>query len=158
METESIKAILLESLKAAEKTIEADLNKDEESKKMTQYLLHFFKYLGIDTIEKLALQGKHYVQHQVHEGIHKSTVVVSKIVSSLITLMVGFLIVCVGLIFGAVALSLWLGSLVGSPALGFLIAGVLWILIAFIATKILFNKKRLEHLISEKLNLKTQKE
>lgn len=148
---DSIKTILVESLKAAEKTLEADVNKDEETKKMTRYLLHFFKYLGIDTIEKLAIEGKTYVQHQVHEGIHKSTIVVSKVVSSLITLMVGFLIVCVGLIFGAVAFSLWLGNIVGSSSLGFLIAGFLWILTAFIATKILFSKKRLEQMISKKV-------
>ncbi|CAM1345178.1 hypothetical protein [Tenacibaculum amylolyticum] len=147
----SIKNILLESLKAAEKTLEADLNKDEDSKKVTQYILHFFKFLGIDIIEKLVNEGKVYIQHQVHEGIHKATIVVSKVVSSLITLLTGFLIICVGLIFGAVAFSLWIGSLIGSNALGFLIAGGLWIIVALIAVKILFNKKRLEKIISEKI-------
>lgn len=147
----SIKNILLEALKAAEKTLETDLNKDDDSKKMTQYLLHFFKYLGIDIIEKLVIEGKIYVQHQVHEAIHKSTIIVSKIVSSLITLLTGFLIICIGLIFGAVALSLWIGSLIGSTALGFLIAGGLWSAIALMAVKILFNKKRLEKIISEKI-------
>ena len=151
MKIETIKLILLESLKAAEKTLEADVNQHEDSKKTMKYFLQFFKYLGIDTIEKLAIEGKNYVQHQVHEGIHKSIIAASKIISSLITLMVGFLIICIGLIFGAVALSLWLGSLVDSMALGFLIAGFLWILTAFITTKILFNKKRLEKIISKKV-------
>ncbi len=152
MDNQAIKSILLESLKAAEKTVEADLKNDEETKKTVQYLLHFFKFLGIDAIEKLALEGKTYVQHQVQHGIETSTKVIAKVVSSLMTLIITFLAVSVGLIFGAVALSLWLGSYFNNSALGFLIAGALWIILAFTLTKIFFNKKKLTQLISKKLD------
>ena len=148
----SIKVILQQTLSAAEKTIKADLDQDKEAKKTSQHLLQFFKYVGIDTIEKLALEGKQYVEHQVHEGIDRFVGVLAKTISSITTLVIGFLIVCVGLIFAAIAFSIWIGNLIGNSAVGFLIAGGTWILLAFICTKIIFNKKRLENMISKKIN------
>jgi len=152
MKNDTIKYILLEAFRAAEKTIEADINQDENEKRMTQYLFDLFKYMGLGIIEKITLQGKAYIQHQVKEGIHKTTVIAAKTISSLVSLIIGFLIVCIGLVFGAVALSLWLGKLVDSEALGFLISGALWVVVAFSLTKILFSKKRLETIISKKIN------
>ena len=153
MNSEAIKTILLESLKAAEKTVENDLKNDDETKRTVQYLLHFFKFLGIDTIEKLAFEGKAYVQNQVQQGIESSTKIIAKVVSSLMTLIITFLAVSVGLIFGAVALSLWLGSYFGSSALGFLIAGTLWIVLALTFTKLLLTKEKLAKVISKKIDV-----
>lgn len=149
---DNIKIILLESLKAIEKTIEKDLNQPDEAKKISKHIAHFLKYVGIDMVEKLAIEGKMYIQHQIEEGVHKTTHVLAKVVSSLINLIILFLVVCVGLVFGAVAFSLWLGELIENNALGFLIAGVLWIVVAIIATKILFNKERLEKIIGKKIH------
>ena len=153
MTTQSIKFILLESLKAAERTLEKDLKQDEQSKNVIQYLLDFFKYVGIDTVEKLALQSRDYIKGQVQIGIDTSIAKVSSSVSSLVNLIVGFLIVSIGLVFGAIALSLFLGELLGSNALGFVVSGVLWIIVMLTTLKILFNKKKLEHLISRKIKM-----
>ena len=153
MTNQSIKSILLESLKAAERTLEKDLKQDEQSKNVIQYLLVFFKYVGIDAVEKLALQSRDYIKEQVQIGIDTSVAKVSSAVSSLVNLIVGFLIVSIGLVFGAIALSLFLGELLGSNALGFVVSGVLWIVVMLTTLKILFNKKKLEHLISRKIKM-----
>ena len=153
MTNQSIKSILLVSLKAAERTLKKDLKQDEQSKNVIQYLLDFFKYVGIDTLEKLALQSRDYIKEQVQIGIDTSVAKVSSAVSSLVNLIVGFLIVSIGLVFGAIALSLFLGELLGSNALGFVVSGVLWIVVMLTTLKILFNKKKLEHLISRKIKM-----
>ena len=153
MTNQSIKSILLVSLKAAERTLKKDLKQDEQSKNVIQYLLDFFKYVGIDTVEKLALQSRDYIKGQVQIGIDTSVAKVSSAVSSLVNLIVGFLIVSIGLVFGAIALSLFLGELLGSNALGFVVSGVLWIVVMLTTLKILFNKKKLEHLISRKIKM-----
>ena len=44
MTNQDIKSILLETLIAAERTLEKDLKQDDQSKKVIQYLLDFFKY------------------------------------------------------------------------------------------------------------------
>lgn len=151
MKSKAIKLILLESLKAAEKTVEADLNNDKDTKKTMQYLLHFFKFSGIEIIEKLALEGKSYIQHQIQYGIETSTKVIAKVVSSLMTLIIMFLTVSIGLMFGAIAFSLWIGDYFENTALGFLIVGIFWVVIMLIFTKIFFNKKYIEQLISKKM-------
>ena len=153
MTSQSIKSILLESLKAAEKTLEKDLNQDEQSKNLIQYLLDFFKFVGIDTVEKLALQSRNYIKDQVQIGIDMFVSKVSSAISSLVNLIVGFLVVSIGLVFGAIALSLFLGELLGSNALGFVISGVLWIVVMLTTLKILFNKKKLEHFIAKKIKI-----
>jgi len=153
MTNQSIKFILLESLKAAERTLENDLKQDQQSKNVIQYLLNFFKYVGIDTVEKLALQSRDYVKGQIQIGIETSVAKLSSAVSSLVNLIVGFLIVSIGLVFGAIAFSLFLGELLGSNALGFVVSGVLWIIVMLTTLKILFNKKKLEHLISRKIKM-----
>ncbi len=153
MSNQTIKSILLESLKAAERTLEEDLKHDEQSKNLIQYLLGFFKYIGIDTLEKLALQSQEYIKRQIQLGIDASVDKVSSVVSSLVNLIAGFLIVSVGLIFGAIALSLFFGELLGSNALGFLVSGILWIVVMLITLNTLFNKKKLEQLIFSKINM-----
>ena len=153
MTNQSIKSILLEVLIAAERTLEKDLKQDEQSKNIIQYLLDLFKYVGIDAVEKLALQGRDYIKGQVQIGINTSVVKVSSAVSSLVNLIVGFLIVSIGLVFGAIALSLFLGELLGSNALGFVVSGVLWIVVMLTTLKILFNKKKLEHFIAKKIKI-----
>jgi len=153
MTNQSIKSILLESLKAAERTLENDLKQDEQSKNVIQYLLDFFKYVGIDTVEKLALQSRDYIKGQVQIGIDTFVAKVSSAVSSVMNLIFGFLIVSVGLVFGAIALSLFFGEMLGSNALGFVVSGVLWIVVMLTTLKILFNKKKLEHLISRKIKM-----
>ncbi len=153
MTSQSIKSILLESLKAAEKTLEKDLNQDEQSKNLIQYLLDFFKFVGIGTVEKLALQSRNYIKDQVQIGIDMFVSKVSSAISSLVNLIVGFLVVSIGLVFGAIALSLFLGELLGSNALGFVISGVLWIVVMLTTLKILFNKKKLEHFIAKKIKI-----
>ena len=153
MINQATKAILLESLKAAERTLEKDLKQDEQSKKIIQYLLDFFKYVGIDTIEKLVLQSRNYIKGQVQIGIETFVAKVSSAVSSLVNLIFGFLIVSIGLVFGAIALSLYLGVLLESNALGFLVSGVLWIVVMLTTLKILFNKTKLEHFISRKIKM-----
>ncbi len=153
MTDQAIKAILLETLKAAEITLENDMKQDEQSKKFIQYLLDFFKYAGIDTLEKLAVEGRDYVKAQVQIGIDTSVAKVSSAVSTLVNLIFGFLIVSIGLIFGAIALSLFLGELLGSNALGFVVSGILWIVVMLTTIKILFNKTKLEHLISRKIKM-----
>ena len=153
MINQATKAILLESLKAAERTLEKDLKQDEQSKKIIQYLLDFFKYVGIDTVEKLVLQSRNYIKGQVQIGIETFVAKVSSAVSSLVNLIFGFLIVSIGLVFGAIALSLYLGVLLESNALGFLVSGVLWIVVMLTTLKILFNKTKLEHFISRKIKM-----
>ena len=153
MINQATKAILLESLKAAERTLEKDLKQDEQSKKVIQYLLDFFKYVGIDTVEKLVLQSRNYIKGQVQIGIDTFVAKVSSAVSSLVNLIFGFLIVSIGLVFGAIALSLYLGVLLESNALGFLVSGVLWIVVMLTTLKILFNKTKLEHFISRKIKM-----
>ena len=153
MINQATKAILLESLKAAERTLEKDLKQDEQSKKVIQYLLDFFKYVGIDTVEKLVLQSRNYIKGQVQIGIDTFVAKVSSAVSSLVNLIFGFLIVSIGLLFGAIALSLYLGVLLESNALGFLVSGVLWIVVMLTTLKILFNKTKLEHFISRKIKM-----
>lgn len=101
----------------------------------------------------MAFEGKAYVQNQVQHGIESSTKIIAKVVSSLMTLIITFLAVSVGLIFSAVALSLWLGSYFGNSALGFLIAGALWLVVAFTFTKLLFNKEKLTKVISKKIDI-----
>ncbi len=142
MTNQSIKSILLEVLIAAERTLEKDLKQDEQSKNIIQYLLDLFKYVGIDAVEKLALQGRDYIKGQVQIGINTSVVKVSSAVSSLVNLIVGFLIVSIGLVFGAIALSLFLGELLGSNALGFVVSGVLWIVVMLTTLKIIFKQKK----------------
>ncbi|MBG7631448.1 MAG: hypothetical protein IZT56_13605 [Bacteroidetes bacterium] len=153
MINQATKAILLESLKAAERTLEKDLKQDEQSKKVIQYLLDFFKYVGIDTVEKLVLQSRNYIKGQLQIGIDTFVAKVSSAVSSLVNLTFGFLIVSIGLVFGAIALSLYLGVLLESNALGFLVSGVLWIVVMLTTLKILFNKTKLEHFISRKIKM-----
>ena len=55
--------------------------------------------------------------------------------------------------FGAIAFSLWLGEVVGSSALGFVIGGVSWILIMFIAIRFFLNKNKIEKMIKSKINI-----
>jgi hypothetical protein len=140
MTNQTIKSVLFESLKVAERTLEKDLKQDDQSKKVIQYLLDFFKYFGIDTIEKLALQSKDYIKGQVQIGIDTFVAKVSSAISSLVKLIIGFLIISIGLVFGAIALSLFLGELLGSNVM-------------LTTLKILFNKKRLEQLISKKIKI-----
>jgi len=153
MTNQAIKSILLESLKAAERTLEKDENQDEQSKKVIQYLLEFFKYIGIDAIEKLAQQSRNYIRGQVQIGLDTFVDKVSSAVSSLVNLIVGFLIVSIGLIFGAISLSLFFGELLESIALGFLISGVLWIVVMLTTLNILFNKAKLKHFIYRKIKM-----
>ena len=153
MTNQVIKSILLESLKAAEKTLEKDLKQDEQSKKVIQYLLEFFKYIGIDTIEKLIQQSRSYIKGQVQIGLDTFVAKVSSAISSLVNLIAGFLIVSIGLVFGAIALSLFLGELLESNALGFVISGVLWIVVMLTTLKILFNKEKLKHFIYKKIKM-----
>jgi hypothetical protein len=153
MTNQTIKSILLESLKAAERTLEQDLKQDEQTKNILHYLLNFFKFVGIDAIEKLALQGRDYIREQIQIGIDTAVAKVSSAISFLVNLIVGFLIVSIGLIFGAIALSLFLGELLGSNALGFVVSGVLWIVVMLTTLKIIFNKKKLEQLISRKIKM-----
>ncbi len=119
-------------------------------------MLNFFKYIGIDAIENLGLELEKYVKYQIEEGIKKTTTVVSKVISTLIDSIVWFLVICVGLIFAAVAFSIWVGELVNNYALGFLIAGILWVVVILGSTRFLFNKKRLEQLILKKLQFSTK--
>ena len=112
-----------------------------------------FKYVGIDTVEKLVLQSRNYIKGQVQIGIETFVAKVSSAVSSLVNLIFGFLIVSIGLVFGAIALSLYLGVLLESNALGFLVSGVLWIVVMLTTLKILFNKTKLEHFISRKIKM-----
>ena len=140
MTNQDIKSILLETLIAAERTLEKDLEQDDQSKKVIQYLLDFFKYVGIGAVEKLVLQSRDYIKDQVQIGIDSAVAKVSSAVSSLMNLIVGFLIVSIGLVFGAIALSLFLGELLGSNALGFLISGVLWIVVMLTTLQFHFNK------------------
>jgi hypothetical protein len=151
MTKQAIKYILLESLKAAERTLEKDLKKDEQSKKVIHYLLDFFKYVGIDAIEKLTLQGRAYIKGQVQIGIDTFIASLSSAISSLLNLIFGFLIVSIGLFFGAIALSLFLGKLLDSNALGFLVSGILWMIVMLTSLKILFNQTKLEERISRKI-------
>ena len=116
-------------------------------------MLDFFKYVGIDTVEKLVLQSRNYIKGQVQIGIETFVAKVSSAVSSLVNLIFGFLIVSIGLVFGAIALSLYLGVLLESNALGFLVSGVLWIVVMLTTLKILFNKTKLEHFISRKIKM-----
>jgi len=153
MTNQDIKSILLETLIAAERTLEKDLEQDDQSKKVIQYLLDFFKYVGIGAVEKLVLQSRDYIKDQVQIGIDSAVAKVSSAVSSLMNLIVGFLIVSIGLVFGAIALSLFLGELLGSNALGFLISGVLWIVVMLTTLQFHFNKTKLEHFISRKLKM-----
>ncbi len=153
MTNQDLKSILLETLIAAERTLAKDLKQDDQSKKVIQYLLDFFKYVGIGTLEKLALQTRDYIKEQVQIGIDTAVSKVALAISSLVNLIVGFLIVSIGLIFGAIALSLFVGELLGSNALGFLISGVLWIVVMLTTLKIYFNKTKLEHFISRKLKI-----
>jgi hypothetical protein len=151
MTNQSIKLILLEALIAAERMLEKDLKQDVESKKSIQYLLYFFKSVGIDTLEKLALKSRAYIKEQVQIGIDRSVAKVSLVVSVLINLIIGFLIISIGLVFGAVGLSLFIGELLGSDALGFIISGFLWVLVMLSTLKMFFNKKKIEHFISRKI-------
>jgi len=153
MTNQAIKSILLESLKVAERILEKDLKQDEQSKNIIQFLLNFFKYVGIDTIEKIALQSRHYIKGQVQIGIDTFVAKVSSAISSLMNLIIGFLIVSIGFVFGAIALSLFLGELLGSNALGFVVSGVLWIVVMLTTLKIIFNRKKIEHLISRKIKM-----
>ncbi len=153
MTNQAIKSILLESLQAAERTLEEYLKQDEQSKKTIQYLLTFFKFIGIDSIEKLAAQSKHYIKGQVEVGIDMFIDKVSSVVSSLVNLIVGLLIINISLAFGAIALSLYLGELLENNALGFLISGVLWVVVILTTVKVFFNKSKLEQLISRKIKM-----
>ena len=89
MTKQTLKVILLEALDAAEIALEKDVKRDEQSKMYVQYLLYFFKSVGIDTVEKLALQGGEYIKGQVQLGIELSVAKVSLAVSTLLNLIVG---------------------------------------------------------------------
>lgn len=153
MTKRSMKLILLEALASAERMLEKDLKQDVASKNRIQYVLLFFKSVGIDTVEKLALKGRAYVKEQVQIGIDRTVSKVSEVISALINLIVGFLVISIGLVFGAVGLSLFIGELIGSNALGFVISGILWVLVMLTTLKLFFNKKKLEHFISRKIKL-----
>lgn len=153
MDSKIVKSILLEAIKSAEKTLERDINKDEQSKKIIHYLLQFFKNLGLDTINRLLLEGKIYVKDQIKNGLRVVVFSLSNIIYSIIKLIAGFLIISIGLIFGAIAFSLWLGEIVGSTALGFVIAGVAWVLIMLIAIRFFLNKNKIEDMIKSKINI-----
>lgn len=153
MDSKIVKSILLEAIKSAEKTLERDIKKDEQSKKIIHYLLQFFKNLGLDTINRLLLEGKLYVKDQIKSGLRTVVLSLSNIIYSIIKLIAGFLIISIGLVFGAIAFSLWLGEIVGSSALGFVIGGVSWILIMFIAIRFFLNKNKIEKMIKSKINI-----
>ena len=153
MDSKIVKSILLEAIKSAEKTLETDIKKDEQSKKIIHYLLQFFKNLGLDTINRLLLEGKLYVKDQIKSGLRTVVLSLSNIIYSIIKLIAGFLIISIGLVFGAIAFSLWLGEIVGSSALGFVIGGVSWILIMFIAIRFFLNKNKIEKMIKSKINI-----
>ena len=153
MDSKIVKSILLEAIKSAEKTLERDIKKDEQSKNIIHYLLQFFKNLGLDTINRLLLEGKLYVKDQIKSGLRTVVVSLSNIIYSIVKLITGFLIISIGLVFGAIAFSLWLGEIVGSSALGFVIVGVSWVLIMFIVIRFFINKNRIEKMIKYKINI-----
>ncbi|MCC1484480.1 hypothetical protein [Winogradskyella immobilis] len=153
MDSKIVKSILLEAIKSAEKTLERDIKKDEQSKKIIHYLLQFFKNLGLDTINRLLLEGKLYVKDQIKSGLRTVVLSLSNIIYSIVKLITGFLIISIGLVFGAIAFSLWLGEIVGSSALGFVIGGISWVLIMFIVIRFFINKNRIEKMIKSKINI-----
>jgi hypothetical protein len=151
MNKRPIKAILLEALKVMERTLESDLAQDEHSNKTLKKSIHILRYVAVDAIESLAIQGEEYIKEQIKVGAQISAKKIAIAIESLIYLIGGFFIIGIGLVFGAVALSLYLGELFGSNALGFLASGILWITIIIVILKIMFKPKKLEALIFKKL-------
>lgn len=152
MKTKRIKQLFLDTLRSAEEVVEQDLKKDEQSRKTSGYLISLFKLLGLDLVERLVDEAKHYVESQIQKGIEKFAHGLSGVVAHLMMLMVVVLTIFVGLTFGAVALSLFLGELIGSMAAGFLISGVLCMALTYLFGKRIFNRDRLEKSILERLD------
>lgn len=64
----------------------------------------------------------------VIEAADKSTKILASITASCIVLVLGLFVI----LFGGIALGIWLGSLLNSAALGFVLVAVLFLLIIFI--------------------------
>lgn len=144
MSNHSIKYTVLRSLAIAKIALKKDLNFDVETKARVLNWLHFFRTAGIDTTEQLISHGKRAIKDEIHSIINESITKLAIVLSSLISLVAGLLIVSIGLIFAAIAFSLYIGELLENLALGFVISGVIWISIILVVVKVFLNKRKME--------------
>ena len=152
MKAKRIKQMILDTLRSAEEVVEQDLQKDEQSRKTSGYLISLFKLLGLDLVERLVDEAKLYVEGQIQKGIEKFAHGLSGVVAYVMMLMVLVIALFTGLTFGAVALSLFLGEMIGSLAIGFLISGLLSMAVIYLIGKSVFNREKLEKNIIQRLD------
>lgn len=158
MNSKDIKQLFLDALRAAEEQVEKDLEKDEQSRKTSGYLISLFKLLGLDLIERLIDRVKLYIEGQIQLGIEKFAHGLSGVVAYLMMLLVVVITIFVGLSFGAVALSLFIGELLNSMPLGFLISGLLCMAITYLVGRGMFKREKLEKNILDRLDFGLRKE
>lgn len=152
MDSKNIKQLILDSLKAAEAAVEADLQQDEQSKKTSGYLISLFKLLGLDLVDRLVQEAKRYIEKQIQKGVEKFAQGLSGVVAYVMMLLVGMLTIFIGMVFGAVALSLWIGKLIGSLPLGFVLSGILLMGLTLLTARRIFNRERMEKGIIARLD------
>ncbi len=144
MSNHSIKFTILRSLATAKIALKNDLNFNVETKARVLDWLDFFRKAGIDTTEQLISHGKRAIKDEIHSIINESIAKLALALSSLISLVAGFLIISIGLIFAAIAFSLYIGEFLGNLALGFIISGALWITLILVVVKVFLNKRKIE--------------
>ena len=88
MKAKRIKQMILDTLRSAEEVVEQDLQKDEQSRKTSGYLISLFKLLGLDLVERLVDEAKLYVEGQIQKGIEKFAHGLSGVVAYVMMLMV----------------------------------------------------------------------
>lgn len=147
--TNIIKIFLLKLIDELEKRLN-DRQGIAESDTFKSSLYSSVKFLILEQVDDLAEEVAGYAKKQVHELAHVISKKLSVVLASLVYVFILLALSIIAFLFLSLSLSMYLGDLLGKSYYGFLVTGVMFIIITLIIWK--WSRKSISEKIQDFIN------